>query len=91
MKITDDVSKLQILEEYGYKNSNGNTWYKVLESDGEVDIEIIINPFMAKTESNLIINTTTTENEAIYNLGIYIDIIQIIKEIDLLRLLGILV
>ena len=91
MKITDDVSKLQILKEYGYENSNGSTWYKVLESDGLVDIEIIINPFMAKTESNLIINTTTTENEAIYNLGIYIDIIQIIKEIDLLRLLGIFV
>ena len=91
MKITSDVSKLQILKEYGYENSSGNTWYKVLESDGVAYIEIIINPFMAKTESNLIINTATTKDEEIYNLGIYIDIIQIIKETDLLRLLGILV
>ena len=91
MKITDDVSKLQILKEYGYENPNENTWYKVLESDGTADIEIIINPLITQTESNLIINTTTTEDEAIYNLGIYIDIIKIIKETDLLRLLGILV
>ena len=45
MKITSDVSKLQILNEYGYENPNENTWYKVLESDGEIDIEIIINPY----------------------------------------------
>ena len=91
MKITSDVSKLQILKEYGYENPNENTWYKVLESDGAVDIEIIINPFMTKTESKLIINTTTREDEEIYNLDVYVDIIQIIKEIDLLRLLGIFV
>ena len=91
MKITDDVSKLQILNEYGYENPNGNTWYKVLESDGEVDIEIIINPFMTKTESNLIINTTMTGDDEIYSLDVCVDINQIIKEIDLLRLLGIFV
>ena len=91
MKITSDVSKLQILSEYGYENSNGNTWYKVLESDGTVDIEIIINPFNTKTESNLVINTTMREDEEIYDLDIPIDINQIIKEIDLLRLLGIFV
>ena len=91
MKITDDVLKLQILKEYGYENTSGNTWYKVLESDGEVDIEIIINPFMTKTESNLIINTAAIKDEEVYNLDVYVDIIQIIKEIDLLRLLGIFV
>ena len=91
MKITDDVSKLQILKEYGYENPNGNTWYKVLESDGQVDIEIIINPFMTKTESNLIINTTMKGDDEIYSLDVCVDIMQIIKEIDLLRLLGIFV
>ena len=91
MKITSDVSKLQILKEYGYENPNENTWYKVLESDGEVDIEIIINPCVIKTESNLIINTTMREDDEIYSLDISIDINQIIKEIDLLRLLGIFV
>lgn len=91
MKITSDVSKLQILEEYGYENTSENTWYKVLESDGVAYIEIIINPCVTQTESNLIINTTTTEDEEIYGLDISIDIIQIIKEIDLLRLLGIFV
>ena len=91
MKITDDVSKLQILKEYGYENPNGNTWYKVLESDGVAYIEIIINPLVIQTESKLIINTTTTKDEEIYGLDISIDIIQIIKEIDLLRLLGIFV
>ena len=91
MKITSDVSKLQILEEYGYENPNENTWYKVLESDGTADIEIIINPLITQTESNLIINTTTTEDEEVYNLDMSVDIIKIVKEIDLLRLLGILV
>ena len=91
MKITSDVSKLQILKEYGYENPNENTWYKVLESDGEVDIEIIINPCVTKTESNLIINTTMNEDDTLYSLDISIDINQIIKEIDLLRLLGIFV
>lgn len=91
MKITSDVSKLQILKEYGYENPNENTWYKVLESDGEVYIEIIINPCVIKTESNLIINTTMNEDGELYSLDISIDINQIIKEIDLLRLLGIFV
>lgn len=91
MKITDDVLKLQILKEYGYENPNENTWYKVLESDGEVDIEIIINPCVIQTESNLIINTTMKGDDEIYSLDISIDINQIIKEIDLLRLLGIFV
>jgi len=91
MKITSDVSKLQILKEYGYENPNENTWYKVLESDGEVDIEIIINPCVIKTESNLIINTTMNGDDELYSLDISIDINQIIKEIDLLRLLGIFV
>ena len=91
MKIIDDALKLQILKEYGYENSSGNTWYKVLESDGAIDIEIIINPFITQTESNLVINTTMTEDEEIYDLDMSVDIIKIIKEIDLLRLLGILV
>lgn len=91
MKITSDVSKLQILKEYGYENPNENTWYKVLESDGTVDIEIIINPCVIQTESNLIINTTMPEDDTLYSLDISIDINQIIKEIDLLRLLGIFV
>lgn len=91
MKITDDVSKLQILNEYGYENPNGNTWYKVLESDREVNIEIIINPYATKTESNLVINTTMTGDDELYSLDICIDINKIIKEIDLLRLLGIFV
>ena len=91
MKITSDVSKLQILNEYGYENPNDNTWYKVLESDGEVDIEIIINPYGTKTESNLVINTVMRGDEELYSLDVCIDINQIIKEIDLLRLLGILV
>ena len=91
MKITSDVSKLQILKEYGYENPNENTWYKVLESDGEIDIEIIINPLVTKTESNLVINTTTREDDTLYSLDISIDMNQIIKEIDLLRLLGIFV
>ena len=91
MKITSDVSKLQILKEYGYENPNENTWYKVLESDGTADIEIIINPCVIQTESKLIINTTTREDDTLYSLDISIDIIQIIKEIDLLRLLGIFV
>ena len=91
MKITSDVSKLQILSEYGYENPNGNTWYKVLESDGEVDIEIIINPCVTQTESNLIINTTMKGDDELYSLDISIDINQIIKEIDLLRLLGIFI
>ena len=91
MKITSDVSKLQILKEYGYENPSENTWYKVLESDGEIDIEIIINPFGIKTESNLIINTTMKGDDDLYSLDIFIDINQIIKEIDLLRLLGIFV
>lgn len=91
MKITDDILKLQILKEYGYENPNGNTWYKVLESDGEVDIEIIINPFITQTESKLVINTTMKEDGEIYDLDISVDINKIIKEIDLLRLLGILV
>lgn len=89
MKITSDVSKLQILKEYGYENPNGNTWYKVLESDGIIDIEIIINPLIIQTESKLVINTTMKEDEEIYDLDMSIDINQIIKEIDLLRLLGI--
>lgn len=89
MKITSDVSKLQILKEYGYENPNENTWYKVLESDGEVDIEIIINPCVIQTESNLTINTTMKGDDELYSLDIYIDINQIIKEIDLLKLLGI--
>jgi len=91
MKITSDVSKLQILNEYGYENPNENTWYKVLESDGEVDIEIIINPYGTKTESNLVINTVMRGDEELYSLDVCIDINQIIKEIDLLRLLGIFV
>lgn len=91
MKITDDVSKLQILDEYGYENSNENTWYKVLESDGEVNIEIIINPYATKTESNLVINTVMTGDDTLYSLDVCIDINKIIKEIDLLRLLGIFV
>lgn len=91
MKITDDVSKLQILKEYGYENSNGSTWYKVLESDGIIDIGIIINPFIIQTESNLVINTTMTEDGEIYDLDMSVDIMKVIKEIDLLRLLGIFV
>lgn len=91
MKITSDVSKLQILNEYGYENPNENTWYKVLESDGEVDIEIIINPYGTKVESNLVINTVMRGDEELYSLDVCIDINQIIKEIDLLRLLGIFV
>ena len=91
MKITDDVSKLQILNEYGYENPNENTWYKVLESDGEVDIEIIINPYGTKVESNLVINTVMRGDEELYSLDICIDINKIIKEIDLLRLLEIFV
>ena len=91
MKITSDVSKLQILKEYGYENPNENTWYKVLESDGEVDIEIIINPYGTKTESNLVINTVMRGDDELYSLDICIDINKIIKEIDLLRLLGIFV
>ena len=91
MKITSDVSKLQILKEYGYENSRENTWYKVLESNGTINIEIIINPFVTQTESNLIINTTMKGDDKLYSLDISIDINQIIKEIDLLRLLGILV
>ena len=91
MKITDDISKLQILKEYGYENSRENTWYKVLESNGTINIEIIINPFVTQTESNLIISTITTEGEVIYDFDISVDIIKIIKETDLLRLLGILI
>jgi len=91
MKITNDVSKLQILNEYGYENPNENTWYKVLESDGEIDIEIIINPYGTKTESNLVINTVMRGDDEVYSLDICIDINKIIKEIDLLRLLGIFV
>ena len=91
MKITDDVSKLQILNEYGYENSSENTWYKVLESDEEVDIGIIINPYGTKTESNLVINTVMRGDDTLYSLDICIDINKIIKEIDLLRLLGIFV
>ena len=91
MKITNDVSKLQILNEYGYENPNENTWYKVLESNGEVDIEIIINPYGTKTESNLVINTVMIGDDELYSLDICIDINQIIKEIDLLRLLEIFV
>ena len=91
MKITSDVSKLQILNEYGYENTSENTWYKVLESDGEVDIGIIINPCVIKTESNLVINTVMRGDDKLYSLDICIDINKIIKEIDLLRLLGIFV
>ena len=91
MKITGDVSKLQILNEYGYENTSENTWYKVLESDGEIDIEIIINPYGTKTESNLVINTVMRGDDELYSLDICIDINQIIKEIDLLRLLEIFV
>ena len=91
MKITDDVSKLQILNEYGYENASENTWYKILESDEEVDIEIIINPYGTKTESNLVINTVMRGDDTLYSLDICIDINKIIKEINLLRLLGIFV
>lgn len=63
LKIKDNVD-LEELRMFGFKNSNGNTWYKSVENDDYDNFEtnVIINPYGNFEENEIIFEIADLDN-----------------------------